>query len=427
MTQKHIHFSSKWTPMPVPNLLVQLVLAPSPSPSPSSSSMSSEEEEDIWTRRYVQNCYEELRSPQFVRNLIEVLYPTKCLPDFMLLVKQLAAGNFSPTNIAFLLCLERSRWEFLVTTTQMHFRAVTKQFWLVVYRLLKGKGFRFLSGPKNWGQVVSEEAPKGKYDPKKSEVNFAVPDERYLQSMDSVLGRIIDPGIIDDSMKMIEGHKDIVLMADCKQLAKGLKGDSLGDVDLWGHEGNPTMKEKLEEFREQYSFLTQPTKQLPDSNDDIEVYMNLIGILKMITEKIGDVRLVEIQECRQLLNHERCNPDPGYKTAAKSSCRAHIYECKIFVNHALELNNSICKALSHLQKNYCSFNSSGVCLESQQNVRRLHDTQYVGKHLNLHENPKFVKQGSCEWQSFRHEAYITGSTAHSAMGFRGLSEVQKHF
>ena len=58
------------------------------------------------------------------------------------------------------------------------------------------------------------------------------------------------------------------------------------------------MKEKLEEFREQYSFLTQLTEQLPDSNDDIEVYMNLIGILKMITEKIRDVRLVKIQESR---------------------------------------------------------------------------------------------------------------------------------
>ena len=167
--------------------------------------MSSEEEEDIWTRCYVQNCYGELRSPQFVRNLIKVLYPAKCLPDFMLLVKQLAAGDFSPTNIAFLLCLERSRWESLVTTTQMHFRAVTKQFWLEV-----------LVRAKELGQVVSEEAPKGKYDPKKSEVNFAVPDKQYLQSMDSVLGRIINPGIIDDSMKMIEGHKDIVLMADCK-------------------------------------------------------------------------------------------------------------------------------------------------------------------------------------------------------------------
>jgi len=58
------------------------------------------------------------------------------------------------------------------------------------------------------------------------------------------------------------------------------------------------MKEKLTEFRGQYSFLTRLTKQLPDSNDDVEVYMNLIGVLKMITEQIRDVRLVKIQERR---------------------------------------------------------------------------------------------------------------------------------
>ena len=103
--------------------------SPSPSPSPSSSS-SSDDDEDIWNRPYVTNCYDELRSPQFVRNLIENLYPAMCLPDFMLFVKQLASGDFSPTNIAFLLCSERSKWGSLKSTTQMHFRQVTKQFWL---------------------------------------------------------------------------------------------------------------------------------------------------------------------------------------------------------------------------------------------------------------------------------------------------------
>ena len=37
-------------------------------------------------------------------------------------------------------------------------------------------------------------------------------------------------------MKIIENHKDIVLMADCKRLAKGLRSDRMGDVDLWGHQ-----------------------------------------------------------------------------------------------------------------------------------------------------------------------------------------------
>ena len=61
----------------------------------------------------------------------------------MLLVTQLASGKLSPLNIAFLLCLEHAKWQSLKSTTQMRFREVTKKFWLVVYRLLKGKGLRF--------------------------------------------------------------------------------------------------------------------------------------------------------------------------------------------------------------------------------------------------------------------------------------------
>ena len=308
----------------------------------------------------------------------------------------------------------------------MCFRQVTKQFWLVVYRLLKGKGLRFFSGPKNWGQVISKEASRGKYDPKKSEINFAVPDERYLRSMDRALGRIIQPGIITDSMRILEKHKDIVLMADCKRIAKGLKGDCLGDINLGGHEGSLTLQEKLTEYGQNCHEMQQYIRTLA-ADSDLQIYLNLRRVMKILTTQLKEVRLIEIQERRRLLNHERCNPDPNYKTAAKSSCRAHIYECKIFVGHALNLNNSICKILSFLQRGSCSFNSIKVHLEKQRNVRRLHDTDYIGEHINLEENPQYIKQGSQEWQAFRHKALVTASTAHSAMGFRGFFDVQKHF
>ena len=50
-------------------------------------------------------------------------------------------------------------------------------------------------------------------------------------------------------MIMLKNHKDIVLMADCKRLAKGLRGDRMGDVNLWGHEKRPTLDDKLQAFR----------------------------------------------------------------------------------------------------------------------------------------------------------------------------------
>ena len=98
----------------------------------------------------------------------------------------------------------------------MRFRDVTKKFWLVVYCLLKGKGIHFFSGPKNYGQVISKTTTRGNYDPEKSDINFAVPDEHYLYTQNGILGQIIQPGIIEGSMNMLKNHKDIVLMADCK-------------------------------------------------------------------------------------------------------------------------------------------------------------------------------------------------------------------
>ena len=43
---------------------------------------------------------------------------------------------------------------------------------------------------QNWGQVVTMQAKHGKYDPKKSEVNFVVPDEGYLRTQDGRFGKI---------------------------------------------------------------------------------------------------------------------------------------------------------------------------------------------------------------------------------------------
>ena len=333
--------------------------SPSSSPPSSSSdvlsSSSSETESDsdddnnVWKSRFVHHCYEELRNGDMLRNLVENLYVAGCLPDFMTLVNQLASGDLSPSNIAFLLCLEHAKWQSLKTTTQMGFRDVMKKFWLVVYRLLKGKGIRFFSGPKNYGQVITSKATRENYDPKKSDINFAIPDERYLRCQDRILGCIVQPGIIESSLNILQNHKDVVLMADCKWLAKGLKGDRAGDVDLWGHEKNPTLQDKLQKFREDCNVLSNQIKSLPNASV-LQCYTNLKYTLKLTTTKIRDVREIENTERKRLLNYEKLNPDPNYKAAAKGACRLHIYDCKIFITNTLELNKNISKCTSFLQK-----------------------------------------------------------------------------
>ena len=160
---------------------------------------------------------------------------------------------------------------------------MTKKFWLVVYRLLKGKGLQFFSGPKNYGQVISKKTKKGKYNPNEAEVNFAIPDECYLHQQDQQMGRIIQPGLIEESMKMIKDHDDIVLMADCDRVAKGLRSDNMGDVNLWGHEHEPTLQEKLHHFREECLYMNNLIQSLPDAD---QCHVDLKYILQLLTTKI---------------------------------------------------------------------------------------------------------------------------------------------
>ena len=95
---------------------------------------------DIWRSEYARRCFETLKSVEFLTALISVLHQSGCLSDFMLLFTQLAEGTFSPMNIAFLLCLEHAKWQSLITTTQMRFRAVTKQILAHCLLIIEGEG-----------------------------------------------------------------------------------------------------------------------------------------------------------------------------------------------------------------------------------------------------------------------------------------------
>ena len=404
----------------------KLLADPSSDSELSNNSENSQNNGNIWDSEYVRSCFERLRGVEFLTALISVLHQSGCLRDFMLLVTQLAEGSFSPMNIAFLLCLERAKWQSLFTTTQIRFRAVTQKFWLVVYRLLKGKGIRFFSGPKNWGQVVSKQTKLGKYDPKSSEINFAVPDERYLRSQDKRFGKFIQPGIMRDSLRILQDHPDVVLMADCKRLSKGLKGEQLGDIDLWSHERTPTLADKLEELDHHKRIIADGIENLEDS-DALDLYTKLKHVLKMSSLRIKDIREVLLKQTRRLSYLNGLSSDPNFKIAAKSACKTQIYECKVFVSKALALNLRICQYLSKLQGTECHYNPESVTLANLHNVCRLHNPIYVSSHCDLSTHSHLIKQGSNEWMTLRKSSHLTGSTAFNALGFRGFKYVREHF
>ena len=69
--------------------------------------------------------------------------------------------------------------------------------------------------------------------------------------------------MIEDSFKIVHHHKDVVLMADWKRLAKGLRLVRMGDVDLWGHEKLPTLEEKIEKYQTECGHLKNNIQSIP--------------------------------------------------------------------------------------------------------------------------------------------------------------------
>ena len=227
-------------------------------------------------------------------------------------------------------------------------------------------------------------------------------------------------------MELIRDQQDIVLMADCKRVSKGLKSENMGDVNLWGHEHPPTLQQRLKQLHKESSYLRGRLQSLP-YDSMFQLHIDLKYLMQLVTKKIRDIHITELQERRRLMNYEKCNPDPGFKASAKGACRAHIYECKTFINNALQLNQSICRSMSLLQKTGCCFKTQNINLQTMVNVRRLIPPEYVAQHTTVRHHPEWFKQLSPQWRSLRANAHITSSTAYNAMGFRGLAQVRNHF
>ena len=117
-----------------------------------------------------------------------------------------------------------------------------------MYRLCKGSGLKFFSSSKNWGQVVNKETDRSIYDPDVSKINFAVPDKKVLHDYRQELPKLFLPGKIHASLELLCNKNDIILMRDGKLVAKGLKTDFAGDVNLFGHETSPNLDDLKEEY-----------------------------------------------------------------------------------------------------------------------------------------------------------------------------------
>ena len=235
------------------------------------------------------NSLDRLRNSDLLSKVVDILYESGQLNDFMHLLDYLSDGSFPCTNIVFVLLMERIRFQSCSNTIGIRYCGLTKKFWTIVYRLCKGVGLKFFSGEKNWGQVVNKSTSKSKYASINSKINFAVPDEKVIWNFNRVLPKVIPPGKIENGLNLLNNKKDIIIMGDGKMVMKGLKTNFEGDISLFGHEKEPNLNDLKNEIDNKLDYVSRCVKCFPNITVH-DKYETLLDMITMLTDVIRRVK-----------------------------------------------------------------------------------------------------------------------------------------
>ena len=194
---------------------------------------------------YVHDCINKCKNI-FLEDVIKNFDKVGLLLHFMAFMEMIASGQLSVVNMAVLLAMEMALLFTLTSMTQMRYRKDTSLFWETVLAVGGPGTLRLFSSDKHFRQVNSGESAKFKYEPAKGNFNLAVPDKKTLLKSKTGLPKVIPCGIMEESIKLLDKDKEFVLSLDGKQLIPSLLNESEGDVNLWGYEGPPSLKDNLE-------------------------------------------------------------------------------------------------------------------------------------------------------------------------------------
>ena len=430
----------------VPSLERNTCMAAPPVQVTSPNSSADEAETDYYSdgdrsstpSSYVQACIREMSDSNILTTVLCKCEDHGLTRHFMCLIKQIASGNLPVTNMAFLLSLEVALLHSLKNSTQMRYRNDTSLFWEIALSIGGPRLLRLFSCDKHFGMVNSGECKKSKYPPSKGTYNFAVPDERTLRKSKTNIPKDVPCGIIDESFHILDNAKEFILSLDGKQVGQGLKENGVGDVNLWGFEGPPSLEDTLRYLCNEGNNVLNIADRVYDQEDSNVIDPEVVKDLKFVVQTLSDhIRRLREAKVRHEMLHSSFNrkiakfPEMGsrYKLAF-SDIDAFIVRADMVIKDILQMNVRWCMLMAKINRNTQSFLSAGtVDMEKQRNFRVLLKPNIIEMiHPGfLDSNPEYIKQRTPEWFTVRRQSRITASTMHNALGFHTLKAQKDHY
>ena len=236
---------------------------------------------------YVQACIRDLSTSNLLVKVLRKCEQEGVTRHFMCLIEQIASGKLPVTNMAFLLSLEVGLLHSLKNSTQMRYRNDTALFWEIALSIGGPRLLRLFSSDKHFGMVNSGECQKSKYPPLKGSYNFAVPDKRTLRRSKTEIPKDVPCGIIDEAFLNLNNEKEFILSLDGKQVGQGLKENGVGDVNLWGFEGPPSLERTLRHLQNETYNILAIGDRVYDQKDSNFIDLQVVKDLKFVVEGLS--------------------------------------------------------------------------------------------------------------------------------------------
>ena len=148
-----------------------------------------------------------------------------------------------------------------------------------------------------------------------SSINFVVPDVKTLFNEDYGFPKEIPPtNCIQQAFDLLDKTKDHILLYDFKKVVCGLKGNKLGDEDMWSFEGLPTLQETYNRLQEELHILYE-IKEVCEQNKLELLAYHTSRLMNCLSVRIKELRTLKTYYRRQLVRYEK---DPKTSDLKKS-------------------------------------------------------------------------------------------------------------
>ena len=358
---------------------------------------------------------------------------------FVKLITALATNKMKMSNMSWKAVLDMGSLFMCTTTSKMTYDNEWLEFCQVLYHMFGGGVMNTLRGRAHFSHVTSSKSRKGYYKPVEGEFNFPIPSLPTLKNLHIGYPTDVPVGIIQHSLDLAserakEGD-EFILSFDGKLISPGCKGEDIGDCNIWGREGPPTLAKALKIL--QRTLKCAQNIDVDMQNRPLTVHKEFIDNLlvtstrriKMLRQRISGTFYLR----KKLIANVGDNQELQYKYRRRMSTLNHnTAECESVVRRLLEINLSITELLSHIQRNsdvHVNPDIRHIDIAEHSNCFILLPPDIAKYTINLDEdtNTQYIKQGSTMWHEMRKKARVTGSTLGRAIGLDTLIKQKDHF